>query len=211
MQQAQVGWDPISVNHPLAWETKFLMLYLLVVLGMWLVKSGKLTRQFWWPSTREFAPLPNANIAGDEVDLLAASGLVNRMPNNASVSPQGIRQADCTFLYRWEMCSTRVASLRRLALLTLLLTVFVFVSLMANLLAKVGEAKIVGAGFLAGSIAESLAPFALGNLVCAVLYATCFFEGGLQRRRASWSYFLRKSEKSSSLRMRSEICPLGIL
>ena len=52
------------------------------------------------------------------------------------------------------MCSTGVASLKRLARLTLLLTVFVFVSLMANLLAKVGEANIVGAGFLVGSIAE---------------------------------------------------------
>jgi len=59
--------------------------------------------------------------------------------------------------------------------LTLLLTVFVFVSLMANLLAKVGEANIVGAGFLVGSIAESLAPFALGTLVCAVLYAPAAF------------------------------------
>ena len=160
------------------------------------------------------APLPNANIAGDEVDLLAASGLLNRMPNNASVSPQGIRQADCTFLYRWEMCSTRVASLKRLALLTLLLTVFVFVSLMANLLAKVGEAKIVGAGFLAGSIAESLAPFALGILVCAVLYTLRYvllFRRSTAAPKGIMELFLRKSEKSSSLRMRSEICPLGIL
>jgi hypothetical protein len=112
------------------------------------------------------------------------------------------------------MCSTRVASLKRLALLTLLLMVFVFVSLMANLLAKVGEAKIVGAGFLAGSIAESLAPFALGILVCAVLY-TLRYVLLLRRSTAApkgiMELFLRKSEKSCSLRMRSEICPLGIL
>ncbi len=192
MPQAQVGWDPISVNHHLPWEGKFLILYLLVVLGMWMVRSGKLMWKFWSLSTRKWAPLPNVNIAGEDVDLLAASGLVNRLPDNASVSPTCIRQADCRFLHRWEMCAIRVASLKRLALLTFLLTAFVFVTLMANLLAEVGTEKIVGTGFLAGSIAESLVPLALGILVCAVLYATHdFFEGVLQRRRASWNYFSR--------------------
>jgi hypothetical protein len=97
------------------------------------------------------------------------------------------------------MCATRVASLKRLALLTFLLTAFVFVTLMANLLAQVGTERIVGTGFLAGRIAESLAPLALGILVCAVLYATCgFFEGVLQRRRASWNYFIERARNQAS-------------
>lgn len=210
-EEAQVGWDPISVNHHLPWGWKFLILYLLVVLGMWMVKSGKLMWQFWSLSTRKWAPLQKVNIAGEDVDLLAASGLVNRLPNNASVSPTCIRQADCRFLHRWEICAIRVASLKRLALLTFLLTAFVFVTLMANLLAQVGTEKIVGTGFLAGSIAESLVPLALGILVCAVLYATHgFFEGVLQRRRASWNYVL-ESAKKSSRRMRWKGCPAEIL
>lgn len=189
-EEAQVAWDPIYVTHTLPWEAKFLILYLLVVLGVCLVKSGRLTRQFWSLSTRKWLPLQKATIASEDVRLLAASGLVNRLPNNAKVCPSCIPQVDCRFLYLWEMCATRVASLKRLALLTFLLTVFVFVTLMANLLAGVGIEKIVGTGFLAGRIAESLAPLALGILVCAVLYAThCFFEGVLQRRRASWNYF----------------------
>jgi hypothetical protein len=197
-EEAQVGWDPIYVNHTLPWEAKFLILYLLVVLGVWLVKSGKLTRQFWSLSTRKWLPLQKVIIAGEDVNLLAASGLVNRLPNNASVSPTCIRQVDCRFLYLWEMCATRVASLKRLALLTFLLTVFVFVTLMANLLAQVGTEKIVGTGFLAGRVAESLAPLALGILVCAVLYATCgFFEGVLQRRRASWNYFCERAKNKA--------------
>jgi hypothetical protein len=198
-EEAQLGWDPIYVNHTLPWEAKFLILYLLVVLGVWLVKSGRLTRQFWSLSTRKWLPLQKATIAGEDVDLLAASGLVNRLPNNARVSPPCIRQVDCRFLYLWELCAARVASLKRLALLTFLLTVSVFVTLMANLLAQVGTDKIVGTGFLAGRIAESLAPLALGILVCAALYATCgFFEGVLQRRRASWTYFCATARNQAS-------------
>jgi hypothetical protein len=45
-EEAQVGWHPVYVTHTLSWEAKFLILYLLVVLGIWLVKSGRLTRQF---------------------------------------------------------------------------------------------------------------------------------------------------------------------
>jgi hypothetical protein len=198
-EEAQVGWDPIYVNHTLSWEAKFLILYLLVVLGVWLLKSGRLTRQFWSLSTRNWLPLQKATIAGEDVDLLAASGLVNRLPNNARVSPPCIRHVDCRFLYLWELCAARVASLKRLALLTFLLTVSVFVTLMANLLAQVGTDKIVGTGFLARRIAESLAPLALGILVCATLYATCgFFEGGLQRRRASWTYFCATARNQAS-------------
>jgi hypothetical protein len=197
-EEAQVAWDPISVNHTLPWEAKFLILYLLVVLGVWLVRSGRLTRQFWSLSTRKWLPLQKATIAGEDANLLAASGLVNKLPNNARVSPPCIRQVDCKFLYLWEVCATRIASLKRLALLTFLLAVFVFVTLMPNLLAQVGTEKIVGTGFLAGRIAESLAPLALGILVCAVLYATHgFFEGVLQRRRASWSYFCATSRNQA--------------
>jgi hypothetical protein len=198
-EEAQVGWDPVYVTHTLPWEAKFLILYLLVVLGIWLVKSGRLTRQFWSLSTKKWRPLGKASIAGEDVNLLAASGLVNRLPNNASVSSLRIRQVDCRFLYLWEMCAARVASLKRLALLTFLLTAFVFVTLMANLLAQVGTEKIVGTGFLAWRIAESLAPLALGILVFAVLYATCgFFEGVLQRRRASWNYFIERAKNQAS-------------
>jgi hypothetical protein len=160
---------------------------------------GEIDAAVWSLSTKKWHPLRKASIAGEDVNLLAASGLVNRLPNNASVSSPCIRQVDCRFLYLWEMCATRVASLKRLALLTFLLTAFVFVTLMANLLAQVGTERIVGTGFLAGRIAESLAPLALGVLVCAVLYATCgFFEGVLQRRRASWNYFIERARNQAS-------------
>ena len=47
MQQAQVGWDPISINHHLPWESRLFILYLLLVLCISLVKLGSLVRQLW--------------------------------------------------------------------------------------------------------------------------------------------------------------------
>jgi hypothetical protein len=130
-------------------------------------------------------------------NLLAASGLANRLPPALVEERQGgtpflpvVRQAELRLLYLWETCSAEVASLKRLVPLTCLLAVFLLVSRTIDIAGEVAIRKIAGIAFLAGRIAEGLVSCALGILVWALLYAACgFCEGVLQGRRAAWNYF----------------------
>lgn len=99
-----------------------------------------------------------------------------------------LRPAGGKFLYTWEMCMARVAAMKRLALLTLLLSVLLAVNGAANVLVKIQETHAAGTGAIAGGAAEVLALFELGLFVCAALYAvSSFYEGVLERRRVSWN------------------------
>jgi hypothetical protein len=206
MQQAQVGWDPISINHHLPWESRLFILYLLLVLCISLVESGSLVRQLWSLSASRWDPLRKPGSGIEWADLLAAAGLMNRLPHeivdrasDGAVSLPRVQQAEGRFLYLWGMCSAKLASLKRLLPLTLLLAIFALVSVAINLLTEVTVQKMAGMAFLAGSIAEGLVPLALGVLICAVLYAVCgFFEGMLTRRQASWNYFCTRVKNQAA-------------
>jgi hypothetical protein len=180
------------VNRSLPWESRFLILYLFLVLGISLVKSVGLVRQLWSFSRSRWAPLRKPDSGSGRANLLAASGLANRLPPAlVDGTPSGttflpvVRQAELRFRYLWERCSAKVASLKRVVPLTCLLAVFVLVSRTIDIAGEVAIRKIAGIAFLAGSIAEGLVSLALGIAVCG------FCEGVLQRRRASWNYFLQ--------------------
>ena len=100
-----------------------------------------------------------------------------------------LRLAGDRFLYVWEMCMARVASMKRLALLTLLVSSLTAVALSVRFLARIQQIHAAWSGAVAGGISEILAFFELGLFVCAALYAvSTFYEGMLARRRVSWNY-----------------------
>lgn len=95
-------------------------------------------------------------------------------------SPEG------NFVQAWESCSNKVQSIKRWIFVTLFWTVLVAAMLLRNNFLIVTEQKRLWPGAFYGSTAEMLTIFALGILVCAVLYTACaFYEGALERRKES--------------------------
>lgn len=189
-------WDPaaIYIYHP--WEDRIFILYLVIALAVSLVKWVSLGRQLWSFSISRLLSLQQHSTSSERAELLARSGLANKLPNKAVAKawaedrPTLLQQAESRFLFLWEMCSVKVVSLKRLVILTLLLSILVFVSLTIQFLTDLTVSKATGIAVITGSIAESLTPFSLGILVCAALYAVYgFYRGVLTRRIASWNYF----------------------
>ena len=86
--------------------------------------------------------------------------------------------------FMWESCYAKTTSLKNLSVLTLLLTLLVFVWSTTRILQGVSMAKATGAAFLAGATAEVLTVSSLGILVCAALYAFAIsYEATLVRRK----------------------------
>lgn len=194
-------WDPAFIDVYRPWEYRIFVLYASIVLVISLVKWAGLGRQLWSFSISRRLSLQKHGSSSEKAELLARSGLANKLPNEAVFKawaegdrPTLLQQAEGRFLFLWKMCSVKVASLKRLVILTLLLSVFVFVSLTIRFLTYMCSSKTAGIALITGSIAELLTPFSLGILVCAVLYAVYgFYEGVLMRRMASWNYFCKKA------------------
>jgi TRAP-type C4-dicarboxylate transport system permease small subunit len=69
-------------------------------------------------------------------------------------------------------------SIRKLSMLPLLLSLLVLAWGMTTIMQEVAVWKVLALGFLGGAMAQTLAAFSLGIVVCAVLYAfTIFYEG----------------------------------
>src|SRR5450432_9538 len=171
-------WDPAYIDVYRPWEYRIFVLYSGIVLVISLVKWVSLGRQLWSFSIRRRLSLQKHGSSSEKAELLARLGLANKLSNEAVAEawadgdrPTLLQQADSRFLFLWEMCSAKVASLNRLVFLTLLLSIFVFVSLTIRFLTDMCTSKYVAVAVVTGSIAESLTPFSLGILVCAVLYA----------------------------------------
>ena len=149
----QVGWDPIAINYHPPLAAKIFVLYLLLVMTIWLIKSVRVLRLLW-AFTR-----PSSQVPRNEHD----------------------------FLHACEACSNRIQSMKRLGLVTLLLSVLVTVLLFRAALMRSVEQKIFGVAAM-GATVEALTVFALGIFVCAVIYAACgLYEGILLRRREAWT------------------------
>ncbi len=194
-------WDLASVDIYRPWEYRIFVLYSGIVLAISFVKWLSLARQLWSFSISRHLSLQQHGTSSEKVEFLARSGLANKLPNEAVAKawaegdrPTLLQQAESRFLFLWEMCSVKVVSLKRLVILTLLLSIFVFVSLTIQFLTDLTISKATGISVITGSIAESLTPFSLGIFVCAMLYTVYgFYQGLLMRRVASWNYFCRKA------------------
>ncbi len=87
--------------------------------------------------------------------------------------------------YAWETSSNKIQSIKRLVFVTLLLTVLVSALLLRATLMRIVEQKAFGPAALGGGIVEVLTMFALGILVCTVLYAACALYEGMLRGRTT--------------------------
>jgi hypothetical protein len=159
---SQIGWDPLSIDYHLPWESRLFVLYLIAVLAISIVRLGSLVRQFW--SLRHaLAPKSGSVTEGSELEI--------------------------KFFNVWGACSAKVQSMKRAVVLTFLLSVLVATDGLRATVLAIADQKAFLIGAFNGGLAEALTLFALGILVCAVLYAICgFCEGILVRRKALWNF-----------------------
>ena len=103
------------------------------------------------------------------LSLVKSAGVLRMLWSLTRESRQPPRSGD-EFLHVLESCSNTIQSMRRLVFITLLWTALVATLLLRTSLIQIAEQKAFGPGALIGSIVEVLSVFALGILVCAVLY-----------------------------------------
>lgn len=188
---SQIQWDPMY-EYRMPWESRLLVLYLLLVFAVSVARSVPLLRHLWWFSVSKWRSLQKSDSENEKADWLAAAALANKLSRHPDPTPSArqLQLAESRFLYAWEMCSAGVGSMKRLVPLTLLLSVLVLLTLTIQLLRKILLQKAFGMAALAGGMSQTLMPLLLGVFVCAVLYAACsLYEGMLMRRKASWNYF----------------------
>jgi len=86
----------------------------------------------------------------------------------------------------WTLGKLRARSLMRLAILTFFLCVLQISLSFTNDLWAVGTQKVAHSWCLLVEVAEGLAPFNLGMVVCVLLYSCgLYFESRLERRKLS--------------------------
>jgi hypothetical protein len=128
------------------------------------------------------------------ISLVKYAGLLRQFWSLTSGSLQESRSENES-RYTWEACSNRIQSIKRLVFVTLLLTVLVSAFLLRATLMRIVEQKAFGPAALGGGIVEVLTVFALGILVCAVLYTACaLYEGMLLRGRTTRNRLLSDAE-----------------
>jgi hypothetical protein len=109
---------------------------------------------------------------------------------NRAYSTEIIETAQARFLFMWEMCSGKVTALKRMSILTFLVTILAITWQISASLTELSCAKVTGIGAIAGGLAESFVQLTLGLFACTMIYATySFYEGMLARRRISWNLF----------------------
>ena len=126
--QDNVGWDPISVRTALPWQSKLFVLYSFVTCVIWFIRSLDLFRQLLIFSNAKRAVLRKTDDEDIRVDLFARAALAGKLSSKTGrqefdeVQPRGlIEKAEGRFQFLWEMCSIKVASLKKLTILTFLL------------------------------------------------------------------------------------------
>ncbi len=159
MQEQSVGWDPITIDHQVPWQSRFFLVYLLFVIGISLVRTAGLVRNLW---------------------------LLRSLSSRQQEGPEG-PELRTRFLGVYDTCSAKVRSIERSVVLTFLLCVLTAADQTRAVLASVALENRPSFEYLSSSAAEVLTVFVIGVLVCASLYALCdFCQGTLTRRRARW-------------------------
>ena len=168
--QDQVGWDPIAINRQMPWQSRLFLFYLLFVIGVSLVRTASMVRHLWL--------------------LRSLSSLESRRTDESEPGTK--------FFRLYDACSAKLRSMERSVVLTFLLCVLMAADQTRAMLAGVALEKYTGIAYLSSSIAEVLAVFSIGVLVCTMLYAFCdFVQGALTRRRAAWKASLAGKEASA--------------
>jgi hypothetical protein len=95
------------------------------------------------------------------------------------------------FSRAWEICSNKIQCMKRIVVMTVLLSVLTPAYLLLNVLGIFAAEKVFlpqAPGAFLGAVIEVLTVFVLGILTGSLIYAACaFLEGALVRRKESWT------------------------
>ncbi len=95
----------------------------------------------------------------------------------------------------WQASRMRADSLKRIAVLSILLAVADLSLALVDILQGVSTEKASNPAWLAGNVADALLPFAMAMLVCAILYtSSALLERGLMRRKFNFDQLERGLE-----------------
>ncbi len=197
MQEWQVGWDLISLYKIMSREATTFVLYLAFVLVFSFLRSLRLARKFWLfsPERRGSSHQPNLGTA----DLLATGALANNLARAKELSDESpetslqiVKAARPRFEYLWEQSAAKVAVMKNLSILTLILSGLVLsYDLMGSLRWFLQIQNRSQLGNFAGGPDLLPVTLVLGFAVSAVLYAlSTVFGSVLARRKAEWNLFV---------------------
>jgi hypothetical protein len=201
MQNGEVGWDPISIGYQPPWAIRLLVIYCAIVLIIAVVKALKLASLLWFFPDRKLAVWKSASEQAAP-SLVARAGfsrnfrtiLTSEIRHNL-LSP--LVQAEADFLYLWQLYMGRVKSIKRLAALTLLISVWVFLMRSIDNFSFFGAQKISSFNLISGTMVENLTCLEAGTLVFIVLYTQyALLEAALRRRKAAWGYIAATAKRS---------------
>jgi hypothetical protein len=169
---------------------KIFVLCLVLVLAFSLLRSLKLARELWLFFRESRGSSHQRNLGAS--DLLATRALANELARANDFSEESretfLVDARSRFDYLWEQSAAKVAVMKNLSILILILSGLV---LSSDLMKLIAIWPIPICGDCSGGPAELLLPFAFGLAVSAVLYAfSSLFAGTLARRRAEWNLFV---------------------
>jgi protein-S-isoprenylcysteine O-methyltransferase Ste14 len=83
----------------------------------------------------------------------------------------------------WEICYSKIRSIRNFSHLTFLLALLVLSWNVINILASVYTAKTPSFTYVAAGLANALVPFLMGIIFCSVQFSCAMFLENLVRRR----------------------------
>ena len=186
-------WDPISLYKQMSRRDRIFIVYLTLISVFSLVRSLRLVWRLGFFSSA--SRIPSGQRKPDVSHSLAAIALANRLPNNDKNTETPwhvVERAAPRFEYLWQQNVTRVAAMRNLAVLTLVLSGLVlscdFMRFLTEI--QIGRYPVHGDIDVAGSPANMLVPLILGLAVSAALYAlSSFYTGALARRKAAWNLY----------------------
>jgi hypothetical protein len=194
-----VAWDPISVRYIPPWALRLFVLYVLVVFAVAFVRSLRLSTHLWLFPNRKLARLKQATeqespsaitiaaLAGNFREILKAD-LGRHLLSS-------LRQAEGDFLYLWQLYLLKAQSIKKLAVLTILVSFWVFVMRAAEMFSQIGIQKVASIGLVSGVMVENLTSLELGTVVAMLLYAQyAVLEGVLRRRKIAWDFVVKAAE-----------------
>ncbi len=192
--------EPVSITIVTPLHSRLFEFFVVFAVVFLVVRSFQLAWNLWLSRHRSRAVSKNS--ATLNADSIARAALVGRRlesqlplePNENAMRTSPalfsiLAESEIRFAYLVAMCSAKVRSLRKLAVLTLVISALETTWGLVNDLAYIAKYNSsVWSGIRA--LSENLTPFAVGLFLCAVLYAAyAFYEGVLQRRKAKWHYY----------------------
>src|SRR5205823_1023851 len=157
---SEVGWDPISIHYSTPWPLRAFVIYVVIVFVVSLVKSLRLSLDLWLFPNRKLVLWKNSS--GKQLPRFIAAAALTRNFREILKSDfretnlwSHLRQGETEFLYRWQLCLFRAESVKKLAALTIIVSVWVSLTLAIQTLSYIGMQKIATLGMIGGSGAQN--------------------------------------------------------